>query len=74
MPIIYENIVMQPTGCKVYYKVPSTNQKHPKPTLRVVHVGTEDVEEARKAVMEDLHTTQEKYFEPLFVLIQGGKV
>jgi|TARA_R110000782_G_scaffold258674_1_gene348742 hypothetical protein len=75
MPIIMDRLeVKQPTGCHVYYRVPSKNAKKPKPILRCIYVDTLNIDVAHNAVMEDLHMTQEHYLKPLLVLLTGGKV
>jgi hypothetical protein len=75
MPIIMDRLeVKQPTGCHVYYRVPSNNHKKPKPILRCIYVDTLNIDVAHNAVMEDLHMTQEHYLKPLLVLLTGEKV
>lgn len=63
----------QPTGCRVYFRVPSNNAKKPKPILSMIYVDTTNIDKAYNTVMEELHVTQEHYLKPLLVLIEGGK-
>ena len=65
--------VLQPTGVKVFYRVPSNNAKKPKPILRNFYVDTLNVVEAEKIVMEELHKTMEIWIKPMLILMDGGK-
>lgn len=62
-----------PSGCNVYFRVPSTNPKKPKPILSMIYSEESNVDKAYNSVMEHLHMTQEHYLMPILVLIQGGK-
>lgn len=55
---------------KVYYKAFVSGGK---PKLRQINADCDNYEEARGAVMEQLHKDQETFYKPVLVLIQGGK-
>ena len=76
MGINFDKAVVQATGMKMFYRIPSKeglpNNKM-KPILRCVYVDTLDVKEAFDTVMEELHETKEIFIKPILALIQGLK-
>ena len=67
-------LVLQPTGVRVFYRVPSNDAKKPKPVLRSFYVDTLNVQEAEKEVMTELHSTMEVWKLSMLTLVDGGKV
>ena len=70
MAINFDTTVVQPTGMKMYYRIPNNKMK---PILRCVYVDTLNVKEAFDTVMEELHETKEIFIKPILALIQGLK-